>query len=292
MKKNSCDVVPNWFFPDRYANIELTPNQWRLQLEARVLIRSLVMSPETIQFQLCRNNSLLKIAECEAFEFASRLAAHIAIEPILPADYFIRTYFDETMTGELGDKTIELTGTKSVVGFVRKPPYVAPLSLGKAIVISKLADDAGYSIPNTYFNPPAYHRDANEMIREFPERFICGIDSPLGGTEVYASIDLNGPDDALLNQLRRFIRLQRKKFNIEQPVKPQHKSIGKLLDYKTLEILDLENWALLNEVNILSSVYRELFDGINIPATRFRTVHRAFAHRAIRPEFLKHLSTL
>lgn len=290
MIKVNLDVAPDWFYWDKYANLELTSQQWRVQLEARALIRALLVSPNVAHYMSCPNDSLLKIDTDNTTLFASKLVSHIADEPILPSNYFIRAYHDEPMAGPLSDPVVELTGaTTDVVRHTRKSPFVAPVSLGSAIALAQLSDDAGYSIPETYFDPPEYRRDVNEMIREFPERFITRADST--ETRVYATIDLNGPDDLILIQLHNFIRAQRRKFNIYLTSKTQHESIRKLLEYKTLEILDLENWSLLNETKILSSVYRSLFDK-DLNARNYREVQKAFAQNAMTPRFLNFLKGL
>jgi hypothetical protein len=290
MIKANLDVVPDWFYWDKYANLELTPEQWRVQLEARALIRTLLVSPNVAHYMPCPNEHLLKIDADNTTNFASRLVRHIADEPILPSDYFTRAHFNEPMTGSLSDRVVELTGaTTDVVRPIRISPYVTPVCLGDAITLAQLSDDAGYSIPEPCFNPPEYQRDVNEMIREFPGRFITGAGST--ETRVYATIDLNGPDDLILIQLHNLIRTQRRKFNIYPTSKPQHESIRKLLEYKTLEILDLENWSLLNETKILSSVYRSLFDK-DLNARNYREVQKAFAQNAMTPRFLNFLKGL
>ena len=290
MIKANLDVVPDWFYWDKYANLELTPQQWQVQLEARALIRTLVVSPNVAHYMPCPNEHLLKIDADNTTNFASRLVRHIADEPILPSDYFTRAHFNEPMTGSLSDRVVELTGaTTDVVRPIRISPYVTPVCLGDAITLAQLSGDAGYSIPETCFNPPEYRRDVNEMIREFPGRFITGAGST--ETRVYATIDLNGPDDLILIQLHNLIRTQRRKFNIYPTSKPQHESIRKLLEYKTLEILDLENWSLLNETKILSSVYRSLFDK-DLNARNYREVQKAFAQNAMTSRFLNFLKGL
>ena len=254
MIKANLDVVPDWFYWDKYANLELTPQQWQVQLEARALIRTLLVSPNVAHYMPCPNEHLLKIDADNTTNFASRLVRHIADEPILPSDYFTRAHFNEPMTGSLSDRVVELTGaTTDVVIPIRISPYVTPVCLGDAITLAQLSDDAGYSIPETCFNPPEYQRDVNEMIREFPGCFITGASST--ETRVYATIDLNGPE------------------------------------YKTLEILDLENWSLLNETKILSSVYRSLFDK-DLNARNYREVQKAFAQNAMTPRFLNFLKGL
>lgn len=217
----------------------------------------------------------------------------IAINPILPTDYYIRTYFNEPMIGALSDTTVELTGaTTGSNDTAKRLPYVAPIHLGEAIVLAQLSKDAGYTIPATYFDPPELRRDINELRREFPKSLFTGADSPPGGTKVYASIDLNGPDDLILSQVHNFIRLQRRKFGIDPPSKPQHTSINKLVDYKTLEILDLENWSRLHDTNMSSSVYRSLFDDPNLTASKYRRTQQAFAHQSLLSKFLKHLEAI
>jgi len=294
MKGPSIDDFPGWFNSNRYINISIAPQQWRIQLEARALIRILIKSPNTVHTMQCRNGELLELDQSNGIIFASNLIDHIAANPVLPTDYFIRTHFNEPMIGALRDSTVELTGAAAAadtVGTVKKSPYVAPIHLGDAVALAQLSDDAGYTIPETSFDPPELRRDVNELIREFPKRFITGAASPPGGTKVYASIDLNGPDDVILSQLHSFIRKQRREFNIYPTSKPQYESINKLLEYKILEILDLENWSLLNGTKILSTVYRSLFDN-DVSARSYREVQKAFAQSAMTPKFLNFLKGL
>lgn len=48
MKNTSIDVIPNWFDQGRYIDINLTPQQWLIQLKARREIRGLIDSDYTV----------------------------------------------------------------------------------------------------------------------------------------------------------------------------------------------------------------------------------------------------
>tara|TARA_B100000780_G_C20949353_1_gene378725 strand:- start:196 stop:726 length:531 start_codon:yes stop_codon:yes gene_type:complete len=160
-----------------------------------------------------------------------------------------------------------------------KGHFVRSTSLGEAVCLAGLTEDAGYSSED--ISDIQFQNDVNTLLCRFPERFS-------GRTKAFVTVDLNASDTVLKKHFASLLVEFRRNLN-PPPKRAQYETtIQHVRDFRIIELIDLLNWAASKNIKFKSKVFYSGF--LNSDPEQFNRTIMPLTETAMNIDFINYLT--